>query len=97
MATTDMRMAPGSGPPPDLCEWHATAWDGYRTLALSYDPNDPKDWPGHHIMDSRTSHETRRKEWITKGREQLDMIEKHCRSGRSPQCATQPERISPDA
>lgn len=73
-------------PPADLCRTHATAWTKWRTHSLSYDPRNPKDWPGQHIMDSRTSHAERRRTWITKGREQLDLTENICRSGRSPQC-----------
>jgi hypothetical protein len=73
-------------PPGDLCGEHGRIWREWWTHSRSYNSRDPKDWPGQRIMDSRTSHDARRAEWLRKGLEQLQLTEKICRSGSSPQC-----------
>jgi hypothetical protein len=73
-------------PPADMCGEHGRIWREWWKHSHSYNPRDPKDWPGQHIMDSRTSHNARRAAWLRKGLEQLQLTEKICRSGKSPQC-----------
>lgn len=70
--------------PRDLCPEHARIWIGWRDHF--YDPRDPKDWPGQHIMDSRTTHGERARRWDEKNLEQMVGTETACRSGTSPQC-----------
>lgn len=74
-----------------LCSVHREHAFGYRNLI--YSPHNPTEWPGGaHIMDNRTDHETRRKDWERKSEEQVKLIVSICRSGRSPQCThTMPE------
>ncbi|MFE1767260.1 hypothetical protein ACFW81_23960 [Streptomyces angustmyceticus] len=79
--------------PPDLCPVH-------RALAKEWRDNhfdiwDPGDWPAgrsvtsgkrFHLMDNRTPVDEREAEFKRKNREQVEMITRICRSGRSPQC-----------
>jgi hypothetical protein len=79
---------PTDPPPSDLCPEHRMAWLQYRDRF--YDPQNPTEWPGGaHIRDSRTSHAERRNDWIRRSRQQMDLIEGICRSGRSPECGPQ--------
>lgn len=48
-----------------------------------YDPRKPGEWPGGPLMDSRTSHETRRLDWERKTADQITMIKGFCRDGRN--------------
>lgn len=73
-------------PPADLCAEHGRIWRDWWKHSHSYSSLDPKDWPGQRIMDSRTSHDSRRAEWLRKGLEQLQLTERICRSGKSSQC-----------
>lgn len=73
-------------PPDDLCGEHGRIWREWWRHSKSYSTLDPKDWPGQRIMDSRTSHDARRAEWLRKGVGQLQLTEQICRSGKSPQC-----------
>jgi hypothetical protein len=77
---------PSNRAPEDLCDEHARIWREWWKHSHSYNSSDPKDWPGQRIMDSRTSHNARRAEWLRKGLEQLHLTERICRSGTSPQC-----------
>jgi hypothetical protein len=84
-----------SRPPADLCDEHGRIWREWWKHSHSYSSLDPKDWPGQRIMDSRTSHNRRRAEWLTKGLEQLQLIERICRTGTSPQCGPAADRRRP--
>lgn len=78
---------PRDAPPADLCPAHRTAWLGWRNHITKYSTSNPTEWPGgSHIMDSRTSHTTRRRTWIEKNAGQMQLVETICRSGNSPQC-----------
>ena len=78
---------PHDRPPADLCTAHRSAWLTWRNHYRKYDSRDPREWPGgSHIMDSRTSHTTRRRDWIDKDAGQMKLIEEICRSGKSPEC-----------
>lgn len=71
--------------PEDLCPEHRRIWLTWRNL--TYNPWHPQEWPGGSIiMDNRTLHETRRRDWDRKSEEQMDLTEKICRRGDSPQC-----------
>lgn len=70
--------------PAGMCPTHRTIWLAWREN--HYDPRDPKDWPGQHIMDSRTSHAERGRRWDEKNREQMQLAERCCRRGNSLQC-----------
>lgn len=79
-------------PPADLCRTHRKAWLAWRDHIRKYDPNNPTEWPGgQHIMDSRTSHTTRRRSWIEKNARQMEIVENICRSGKSKECDRAPE------
>lgn len=70
--------------PDDLCPEHqriGRAWRNNR-----YDPRNPREWGGGHILDSRTSHTERAAGWARKNAEQITATIATCRSGRSPQC-----------
>lgn len=83
---------PMDSPPRDLCAAHTDAWKKWRDHVKKYDPRNPTEWPGGaHIMDSRTSHLTRRRGWIDKNAEQMELIEGICRTGRSPECTPRAE------
>jgi hypothetical protein len=59
----------------------------WRNHYRKYRVEHPTEWPGEAmIMDSRTSHTTRRRQWIEKDAEQMELIETICRSGNSPEC-----------
>jgi hypothetical protein len=73
-------------PPDDLCGEHGRIWIQWWQHSKSYRADDPKDWPGCHILDARTSHAARRAEWLRKGLGQLQTVENICRTGTSPQC-----------
>jgi hypothetical protein len=76
---------------PVLCKEHErirSAWVKFRYSTLH-----PKDWPGQMILDARTSHEDRRKEWDRKNAEQVALTEEICLSGKSPQCTGNGERL----
>jgi hypothetical protein len=76
----------GGSPPADLCREHAKIWTEWA--ALNYNWRHPCEWPGSSIiMDNRTSHDARAADWDRKTRQQLDLVEKICRSGNSPQCS----------
>ncbi|QES45185.1 hypothetical protein DEJ49_33125 [Streptomyces venezuelae] len=77
--------------PEGMCERH---WDmriGYRNM--HFDPVTGDRWPGHpgslFIVigsDLNAVREERRCEWDEKASEQMQLIERICLSGRSPQC-----------
>jgi hypothetical protein len=78
---------PDDRPPADLCPAHRAAWMTWRNHYRKYRVEHPTEWPGEAmIMDSRTSHTTRRRQWIEKDAEQMELIETICRSGNSPEC-----------
>lgn len=83
---------PHDSPPIDLCPVHRKAWRAWRDHVRRYTSSNPTDWPGgSHIMDSRTTHLERRRGWLTKDAEQMELVEKICRSGKSPECERKPE------
>ncbi|WP_404974767.1 hypothetical protein [[Kitasatospora] papulosa] len=77
--------------PPDLCPAHqeiALKWKNNH-----YDWHDPSEWPGGmsstfrtFLMDFRTSHKERAKQFDEKNQQQINATIRTCRSGRSPQC-----------
>jgi hypothetical protein len=76
--------SPNASPPPDLCPAHLRIWHAWRDHV--YDPRNPLDWPGQHIGDSRTTHTERADQWAVKNLEQMEMCERVCHTGNSPQC-----------
>ena len=73
---------PHDAPPADLCPAHRKQWLAWRNHVQKYSTSNPTEWPGGaHIMDSRTSHTTRRRSWIEKDAGQMEMIEDFCRRG----------------
>lgn len=84
--------------PADLCPAH-------REIALDwrrnrYDWRNPGEWPAGmsapyrtHLMDNRTSHDEREKWFDEKNQQQIDLVIRICRSGRSPQCSLRPTGI----
>lgn len=76
--------------PNDLCPVHREQFREWR--ANDYNPNNPTEWPGGgFLMDSRTSHEERERDWDRQNQEQMDLVARICRSGRSPQCTSSAE------
>ncbi len=88
--------------PADLCHAH-------REIALDwrrnhYDGRNPGEWPAGmstpyrtHLMDNRTSHDEREKWFDEKNQQQIDLVIRICRSGRSPQCSLRPTGIPSSA
>ncbi len=83
----DMRLAPGSLPPADLCPEHKRIWTAWQEYGRDH-RGGTRDWsnPNGHILDDRTSREERIDRWCAAAREQLDLTEQICRRGCSPQC-----------
>lgn len=71
--------------PAGLCpvhHQHATAW-----ATNDYQPHNPTEWPGGaFLMDNRTTHDERAREWDRKNSAQVELIARICHSGTSPQC-----------
>lgn len=72
--------------PEGLCATHRQQAVEWRNN--DYDWRNPGEWPGglscrgrQHIMDSRTTHEERAREFERKNREQIELIARICRSG----------------
>ena len=74
--------------PDDLCPIHTDSWRQWKKV--EYNPRTPGEWPdvrgGRGVMDSRTTHAERERDWDRKTSGQLDLIESICRRGDSPQC-----------
>ncbi len=90
--------------PQPLCPYHAA--DAACWAANDYQPHRPREWPagaavdpghsGYGLMDSRTTHDERAREFVRKNQEQIDLITRICRSGRSPQCSADvPDYLRP--
>lgn len=76
--------------PGDLCPAHRRIW--IKWSQVHYNPRHPQEWPGGSIiMDNRTSHADREKDWERKTLDQLHLIERICRRGDSPQCSIKEE------
>lgn len=85
---------------PSLCPLHeqqASEWRGNH-----YNPRNPSEWPGGMnatgatlLMDSRTSHEERAREFDRRNAEQVALITRICTSGTSPQCTPTREETAP--
>lgn len=79
--------------PTGLCSEHHQQAVEWRNN--DYDWRNPGEWPGgrsssarSHIIDCRTSHEERAREFAEKNRQQIELIAGICKSGRSPQCSS---------
>ncbi|WP_431999290.1 hypothetical protein [Streptomyces sioyaensis] len=79
--------------PADLCPVHRALAKEWRDN--HFDIRNPGDWPAgrsvtsgkrYLLMDNRTTVHEREAEFERKNREQVEMIIRSCRSGRSPQC-----------
>lgn len=71
--------------PKDLCPAHREMFRQWREN--HYNPRRPAEWPGgSHILDSRTSHQERGRDWDRKNLEQMETVAAVCRSDRSAQC-----------
>lgn len=77
--------------PSGLCAVHHQQAVEWRNN--DYDRRNPGEWPAGLsfskrtlLMDSRTSHEERSREFAEKNWRQVELIAGICRSGRSPQC-----------
>jgi hypothetical protein len=80
--------------PADLCPAHHEIAVGWARN--DYNPRWPSEWPGGMgLMDSRTRHDEREREWDRKNGEQVELVARICRSGRSPQCTPAPEGAAP--
>jgi hypothetical protein len=79
-----------TGPlPAGLCPAHKEL--ARRYLVNDYDPRRPSEWPGGScILDDRTDHAKRARDWDRKNLQQVERIARTCRSGRSPQCSPAP-------
>ena len=86
---------------PSLCPLHeqqAGEWRGNH-----YNPRNPSEWPGGMnagpirtlLMDSRTSHDERAREFERRNAEQVALITRICTSGTSPQCTHPTGRETP--
>jgi hypothetical protein len=75
-----------TGPlPAGLCLAHREL--ARRYLVNDYNPRRPSEWPGGSpILDARTDHAERARDWDEKNRAAIDRIAAACRSGRSSQC-----------
>lgn len=74
-------------PPDGLCQVHAPAWREWHDYPRGYNPRHPRDAGSlGPILDSRTSHEERRRGWQKLADQQTALIEDICRSGWSLQC-----------
>ncbi|MFB7605238.1 hypothetical protein [Streptomyces gardneri] len=78
-------------PPLKLCPAHRQHWFDYRNMRFSEETGDP--WPGSPqspflYVGTNVSRlrEERRVQWDRKASEQMQLIERICLSGRSPQC-----------
>jgi hypothetical protein len=86
-------------PPQGMCQTHHEMWIGYRNQ--NYDPRTGNRWPGHAgSMFTIVGHdiarvsEERRVEWDRKASEQMQLVERICLRGDSPQCSpAEPETI----
>ena len=75
--------------PNDLCAIHREHFRDWRDN--HYNARNPTEWPGGgFILDCRTSHQERERDWDRKNLQQMDLIARICRSGRSPQCQPAP-------
>lgn len=88
-------------PPAGLCAVHLKLWTDYRDLR--FDPYSGNRWPGHPgspfiVIGSNLQQvrEWRRCEWDDKASQQMQLLEKMCLSGRSPQCP-RPDGSAPAA
>lgn len=92
-----------TGPiPTDLCPAHqenALKWQNNH-----YDRGNPSEWPCGMsttyrvlLMDLRTSHEEREREFDEKNQQQIDSTARICRSGNSPQCTPRAAELASDA
>jgi hypothetical protein len=83
--------------PAGLCAVHHQKAVDWRNN--TYDARNPGEWPcglsvptRTLLMDSRTSHEERVKEFEQKNREQVELVARICLSGRSPECSPSPSQ-----
>lgn len=80
-------------PPAELCPTHHRGWLDYRNM--HFDPVTGNRWPGYDgspFLPNGTGmdelREQRRVEWDEKASNQMQLIERICLSGRSPQCGS---------
>lgn len=78
--------------PKGICEAHGELWLGYRNMY--FDPYTGNRWPGasgspfeYHGHDMDRLREERRVEWDEKASAQMQLIERICLRGDSPQCS----------
>lgn len=78
-------------PPDGICPAHRQHWLDYRNM--HFNPETGNRWPGYdgspfnpNGHDMGHLREERRAEWDEKASEQMQLIERICLSGRSPQC-----------
>jgi hypothetical protein len=78
--------------PPDLCPAHREIARDWRDN--HYDWRNPGEWPAGmsapyrtHLLDNRTTHNERERQFDEKNQQQIDLVIRTCRSGRSPQCS----------
>jgi hypothetical protein len=85
----DMRFTvrPAGG----ICPTHRQHWIDYRNMLFDYETGNR--WPGYHGSpfeyvgtDMNGLREERRVQWDRNASEQMQLIERICLSGRSPQC-----------
>ncbi|QQM45132.1 hypothetical protein [Streptomyces liliifuscus] len=91
-------------PPAELCPEHRRLWIAYRNMR--FDEETGNRWPGYdgspfqyQGTDMDALRNERRVEWDEKASEQMQLIERICLSGRSPQCtpsAVQPVQLALD-
>lgn len=78
-------------PPAGMCTHHRQAWIDYRDMRFDWETG--ARWPGEHGSpfqyvghNMREVREQRRVEWDEKASAQMQLIERICLSGRSPNC-----------
>lgn len=76
--------------PVDLCGAHRRIWRDWQDY--SYDPRNPREPGGGQMLDSRTTHTERAEAWDRHNQGQMDLTERICRSGESPQCGPAVDR-----
>lgn len=84
-------------PPADLCPEHRRLWIDYRNMRFNEETGNR--WPGYdgspfqyHGVDMNELRDHRRVEWDKKASEQMQLIERVCLSGWSPQCTPHAEQ-----
>ncbi|GAA2803403.1 hypothetical protein [Streptomyces showdoensis] len=87
-------------PPAGMCPTHRQGWLDYRNMRFNEETGDP--WPGNPQSpflfvgsDMNRLRNERRLQWDRKASEQMQLIERICLRGDSPQCTSPVEIPAP--